>query len=415
MSWVIRVVIPKGRGGDYCGIGLLEPVWKVLEKVMDLRLEAIVLHDSLHGCLTLRGMGTGIIETKLVQQLTHLEQMPFFGIFIDLRKAFFDTMDWGRCLRILALHRAGPQMLCLIRNFWDMVLNICQVMGNYGQPFKAGCSVTQGGPLLAKFFNIIVDVVVHEWMRLMRETIGDAEGKLVKCIVGLFAVFYIDDGYIASCNAEFLQEALNILIKTLKHVGLAMNMKKTQAMICTPGRIWVQLPTDSYKCMRKGVAAGEEPQRAMVRHVCNKPLQARSLRLHLSSAHDIHQQVVVAEALLEEPAGVCYMTDPGGTKKPIQCPFSGCPGRLSSPYMLRHHFRNLHPKDTMEIPREGTFPQCKNCRMQCNPWYPWHIHTQMYMLGAEQRTQQDSAITAALALHKLFLVEEKLLEKVDLF
>ncbi len=31
-------------GGDYWGIGLLELIWKVLEKVMDLRLEAIVLN-----------------------------------------------------------------------------------------------------------------------------------------------------------------------------------------------------------------------------------------------------------------------------------------------------------------------------------------------------------------------------------
>jgi hypothetical protein len=51
----------------------LELIWKVLKKVMDLRLEAIVLHNSLHGCLALQGTGTGIIEAKLAQQLAHLE------------------------------------------------------------------------------------------------------------------------------------------------------------------------------------------------------------------------------------------------------------------------------------------------------------------------------------------------------
>jgi hypothetical protein len=62
MSWMITVLILRGgRGGGYHGIGLLEPIWKVLEKVMDLRLEAIILHDSLHGCLALHGTGTGII------------------------------------------------------------------------------------------------------------------------------------------------------------------------------------------------------------------------------------------------------------------------------------------------------------------------------------------------------------------
>jgi hypothetical protein len=71
MCWVITVLILKG-GGKYWGIGLLELILKVLEKVMGLRLKAIILHDSLHGCLALRGLGTGIIEAKLVQQLAHL-------------------------------------------------------------------------------------------------------------------------------------------------------------------------------------------------------------------------------------------------------------------------------------------------------------------------------------------------------
>ena len=93
MCWVITVLIPKG-GGEYQGIGLLEPIWKVLERVMDARLEKITLHDSLHGCLAGRGTGTGIIEAKLAQQLAHLEQTPFFGVFLDLKKAF-DAMDRG--------------------------------------------------------------------------------------------------------------------------------------------------------------------------------------------------------------------------------------------------------------------------------------------------------------------------------
>ncbi len=145
------------------------------------------------------------------------------------------------------------------------------------------------------------------------------------------------------------------------------------------------------------------------------PAKARSLRPHLSRTRNIHQQVVVADMLLEERAGVRYRANPGGRKDPIQCPYPGCPGVLSTTYMLRRHFWDLHPKDTMEIPREGTFPRCKHCTMQCNPRYPHHIHTQVCLLGAEQRTQRDLAITAALALCKLFHVEGELLEKVDLF
>jgi hypothetical protein len=64
MLWSIVVLLPKG-GGDYRGIGLLEPIWKVVERIMDRRLDAIELHNSLHGCRAHRGTGTGVIKAKL--------------------------------------------------------------------------------------------------------------------------------------------------------------------------------------------------------------------------------------------------------------------------------------------------------------------------------------------------------------
>ena len=134
------------------------------------------------------GMGTGIIEAKLAQQLAHLEQRPFFGVFIDLKQAF-DAMDRGRCLTILELHGVGPQMLRLIRSFWETATNVCRAKGNYGRPFKAGRGVTQGGPLSAKLFNILVDAVVREWMRLMREMLDDSDGQLAARVKELFAIF----------------------------------------------------------------------------------------------------------------------------------------------------------------------------------------------------------------------------------
>jgi hypothetical protein len=68
----IIILIPKG-GDDYRGIGLLEPMWKVCKRVMDLRLNAFDLHNSFHGCRDKHGTGTAGIEAKLAQQLAHLE------------------------------------------------------------------------------------------------------------------------------------------------------------------------------------------------------------------------------------------------------------------------------------------------------------------------------------------------------
>ena len=82
-------------------------------------------------------------------------------------------MDRERCLKILELHGTGPDMLRLICNcnFWDTAINLCWAKGNYGRPFQAGRGVTQGGPLLAKLFNILFNAMACEWMRLMQETL----------------------------------------------------------------------------------------------------------------------------------------------------------------------------------------------------------------------------------------------------
>ena len=80
MLLAIVVLIPKGSSGDYRGIGLLEVVWKLLERVMDARFSEIGLHDYLHGFRAKRGTGTGIMEAKLIQQVAFREQVPLYGI-----------------------------------------------------------------------------------------------------------------------------------------------------------------------------------------------------------------------------------------------------------------------------------------------------------------------------------------------
>ncbi len=88
---IIVVLIPKGSR-DYRGIGLLEPVWKCIERVINHCLEVITLHDSLHGCCSKHRTGTAIIEAKLAQQLSYLVLRLFYSVFLDLWKAF-DAMD----------------------------------------------------------------------------------------------------------------------------------------------------------------------------------------------------------------------------------------------------------------------------------------------------------------------------------
>ena len=140
MAWMTVVLLPKG-GGDYRGIGLLEPFWKTIEILMDRRLQVIDFHDCLHGFLKGRGTGTATVEAKLAQQLAFLEQEALHSVLFNLKKAY-DTMDRERCLEILAGYGVGPNMLRLLHHFWDVAMMACRAVGVYGAAFQAHRGVT---------------------------------------------------------------------------------------------------------------------------------------------------------------------------------------------------------------------------------------------------------------------------------
>jgi hypothetical protein len=80
----------------------------------------------------------------------------------------------------------------LICHFWDAATKGCRASGYYSTPFKTGPGVTQGSQLLAKLFNIMVDAMVREWYRILREE-SDLEGEeLDETMDALVAFFYVD-------------------------------------------------------------------------------------------------------------------------------------------------------------------------------------------------------------------------------
>ncbi len=275
--------------------------------------------------------------------------------------------------------------------------------------------MTQGGPLSAKLFNILVDAVVREWVWQLREESELEEAVITELMGAFFAIFYVDDAYLALRDPEFLQRVLDILVDLFARVGLKPNVKKTQTMICTPRRIQTQLPAASYARMREGSTTAEEwDSRKVQCHQCNKMMAVSSLHRHLADQHEVYQQVVVAEELLGARAGMTYHAHPelGGR---LKCPVPGCAGKLRGGWMLRRHFRDLHSLDKVVVSTEGYFPWCEWCAMQVNPGYPRHIRTQECQTGVEWKLQRESAVRSALALRRQFSVHGDVLECVEVF
>ncbi len=230
----------------------------------------------------------------------------------------------------------------------------------------------------------------------------------------LFTIFYVNDAYIASRDPVLLQRAINGLVSAFKRVGLETNIKKTQAMTCTPGTIRLQLPTESYLRMRVGrTPSAEWDARTVTCRECGKEMRASSLGHHLADLHQIYQQQVVAEELLDRRAAVTYTVAPGcGSMK---CPFPLCKGTSTSGWMMRRHFRDLHPLDSVVVSKEGKYPRCPKCGMQTNPRYPAHINTKECRVGTARRHQRDMAVRSALALRQQFTVHGDVLERVEVF
>jgi hypothetical protein len=199
-----------------------------------------------------------------------------------------------------------------------------------------------------------------------------------------FALFYVDDAYLASRDAEFIQRASELLLSLFERAGLETNVSKTQTMICTPGKIRTQLPADLYRRLRRGrVTAAEWNARDVKCLKCGKMVKATSLRRHLADMHHVYQQTVVAEEMLICRPPVTYDvsdSSPAG----LSCPFPECGGFLKSCWM-RRHFRDVHPKDLVKVLEEGKFRRCWRCGMQVNPKVTGHQTTKECQVGVDRR------------------------------
>ncbi len=110
---------------------------------------------------------------------------------------------------------------------------------------------------------------------------------------------------------------------------LETDVKKTQAMICTPSQITTQLSIDSYRC-RHGYGLHTREQWDARRVKCRQyqaKINASSLSRHLADIHKVYQQMVVAAELLDDQAGVSYRATTLPSSK-IAYPYPGCVGEL---------------------------------------------------------------------------------------
>ncbi len=87
------MLIPKPEPRQVRGIGLLEPIWKLISAVVNRHLmTAIKFHDDLHGFLPGQGTGMACLEAKFEAQLAFWSGRPLYHVYLNFSKAY-DLID----------------------------------------------------------------------------------------------------------------------------------------------------------------------------------------------------------------------------------------------------------------------------------------------------------------------------------
>ena len=166
-------------------------------------------------------------------------------LYLDMTKAY-DTLDRSKTLLILEAYGVGPNILRIIRTFWERHKVVPRASGYHGRAFQATRGVTQGDILSPMVFNIVVDCIIKAWKM---------EHPEVASVVD--TIFYADDGELASEDPIALQQATDSFTDYCSRVGLKMNAAKTRVMVTAPGPLNPGVSSPVYRLRMSGVGMTE--------------------------------------------------------------------------------------------------------------------------------------------------------------
>ena len=187
------VPLYKGKGdvrdcGAYRGVKLLEHGMKVLERVFERRLRAVVDIDEMQ-CGFMPGKGTvdALFMVRILQEKYMRKNKKLYMCFVDLEKAFDrvprKVIEW-------ALRKRGvnERLVRAVMRLYEGAKTKVKVGGGMSDGFSVEVGVHQGSVLSPFLFAIVMDVLCED----VREGL-------------LFEILYADDLVLMADSMEELR------------------------------------------------------------------------------------------------------------------------------------------------------------------------------------------------------------------
>ena len=229
-EWMIGVICPIHKKGckmtctNYRGISLLPSAYKVLSKILSLRLEPFAeafLSEYQAGFRRQRSTSDQLFSIRQIVQKSYEMNVETLHLFIDFRAAY-DSIDREGLWHIMAEAHFPHRMIRLLKATLAKVMCSVKVQGSTSEMFECRIGLRQGDELSTKLFNIALEGVFRRAGLELTGTIFTKSTQLLG---------FADDVDIVGRNIRSITDAYSRMEREANKIGLRVNEDKTKLLM----------------------------------------------------------------------------------------------------------------------------------------------------------------------------------------
>ena len=229
-EWMIGLICPIHKKGckmtctNYRGIALLPSAYKVLSKILSLRIEPYVeafLSEYQAGFRQQRSTSDQLFSIRQIVQKSYEMKVETLHLFVDFRAAY-DSIDREGLWDIMAEFRFPHKLIRLLKGTLSKVMCGVKVQGKTSGLFECKTGLRQGDELSTKLFNVALEGVIR---RAKLELNGTIFTKSIQ-LLG-----FADDVDIVGRNIRSVTDAYSRMEREANKIGLRVNEDKTKFLM----------------------------------------------------------------------------------------------------------------------------------------------------------------------------------------